>query len=83
MHISGDFDLMQPYFKMYDDALDMAKERTKKYYGHPDAQFPEEEKEEEKGTLLILWRLPRPAGTAEGEFEAQPLGGRAYPGCRA
>ncbi len=32
-----------------------------------------EEDEEEKGTSLIVLRLPRPTGTAEGELEAQPV----------
>ena len=32
--------------------------------------------DEEKGTSLILLRLPRPAGTAESELEAHPVAGR-------
>ena len=41
MLISGDFDLMLPLFKMYQDALDIRKFATKKYYGHDGAFFPE------------------------------------------
>jgi pimeloyl-ACP methyl ester carboxylesterase len=38
---SGDFDLMLPLFKMYQDALEIRKFSTKKYYGHDGAFFPE------------------------------------------
>lgn len=38
---SGDFQLMKPLFKMYMDALPLAKYRTNKYYGHKGAYFPE------------------------------------------
>jgi hypothetical protein len=38
---SGDYDLMQPFFRMYSDALDLAKERTRLYFGHGGAFFPE------------------------------------------
>lgn len=41
MLISGDFDLMEPLFKMYMDALPLRKEATKKYYHHAGAFFPE------------------------------------------
>jgi len=41
MIASGDFDLMKPLFKMYIDALSFAKERTKIYFGHEGAFFPE------------------------------------------
>jgi hypothetical protein len=38
---AGDFDLMQPLFRMYREALPLARERTRKYYGHGGAFFPE------------------------------------------
>ncbi len=41
MLASGDFDLMEPLFKLYRNALNLAKERTKLYYGHEGAFFPE------------------------------------------
>jgi hypothetical protein len=41
MPMSGDFDLMEPLFKMYMDALPLARERVRTYYGHAGAYFPE------------------------------------------
>ncbi len=41
MLYSGDFEMMKPLFKMYTDALPLAKYRTQKYYGHKGAYFPE------------------------------------------
>jgi alpha-L-fucosidase 2 len=41
MLYSGDYDLMQPLFKMYMDALPLRKAATKKYYGHDGAFYPE------------------------------------------
>lgn len=41
MLASGDFDLMQPLFQMYDDILPVAKERTRIWFGHDGAFFPE------------------------------------------
>ncbi len=41
MLAAGDFDLMQPFFKMYCDALPLAIERTQKYFHHGGAFFPE------------------------------------------
>ena len=41
MLAAGDFDLMPPLFAMYRDMLKLATERTKKYYGHEGAFFPE------------------------------------------
>jgi len=37
----GDFDMMQPLFAMYAGALPFLKERTRVYYGHDGAFFPE------------------------------------------
>jgi hypothetical protein len=41
MLASGDFDLMPPLFSMYRDALDLALERNRVYFGHGGAFFPE------------------------------------------
>ncbi|MCX6924186.1 MAG: DUF5703 domain-containing protein [Verrucomicrobia bacterium] len=41
MVAAGDFDLMQPLFKMYLDALPVARARVQTYYGHAGAYFPE------------------------------------------
>jgi hypothetical protein len=38
---AGDYDQMLPFFKMYRDALPLARERTRKYYGHNGVFFPE------------------------------------------
>jgi hypothetical protein len=41
MLASGDFDLMQPLFRMYCEAQPMAQQRTKLYFKHDGAFFPE------------------------------------------
>jgi hypothetical protein len=41
MLASGDFDLMQPFFRMYRDAQTLAQRRTKLYFKHDGAFFPE------------------------------------------
>lgn len=41
MLAAGDFDLMPPLFKMYMDALPLLQARTKLYFGHEGAVFPE------------------------------------------
>jgi len=41
MPAAGHFDLMAPLFRMYLDALPLARERTRIYYGHDGAFFPE------------------------------------------
>jgi alpha-L-fucosidase 2 len=38
---AGDFEMMQPLFKMYANALPLAKERTRLYFGHEGAYCPE------------------------------------------
>jgi hypothetical protein len=38
---AGHFDMIQPFFKMYLDALPMAKDMTRIYYNHEGAFFPE------------------------------------------
>ncbi len=41
MLASGDFDMMQPMFRMYMDLMPLAKIRTKIYFDHEGAFFPE------------------------------------------
>jgi hypothetical protein len=41
MPASGDFDLMEPFFRMYAGHLPLARYRTKLYFGHDGAFFPE------------------------------------------
>jgi len=41
MLASGDFDQMEPLFRMYLNALPLAKARTRLYYNHDGAFFPE------------------------------------------
>lgn len=41
MLLAGDFDLMQPLFKMYRDVLDIRKFATKTYFGHEGAFYIE------------------------------------------
>ncbi len=38
---TGDYDLLQPWFNMYLNALPLAKDRTRLYYHHDGASFPE------------------------------------------
>ncbi|MFC1739389.1 DUF5703 domain-containing protein [Planctomycetota bacterium] len=42
MLTSGDFDLMEPYFNLYMNALPIAKERNRIYFGHAGIHFPEQ-----------------------------------------
>lgn len=73
MTASGDFDLMQPFFKMYLDTLPAAKACNRIYYGHEGAHFPE---------TIYFWgsctndhygwdREGRPASEVECEFVAR------------
>lgn len=41
MYETGDFDLMRSFFDLYKKALPMARDRTRKYYKHDGAHFPE------------------------------------------
>jgi alpha-L-fucosidase 2 len=38
---AGDYEQLLPFFKMYRDALPLARQRTKAYYGHDGVFFPE------------------------------------------
>ena len=39
--MAGDFDLMQAFFRLYREALPLAEARTRLYFGHDGAFFPE------------------------------------------
>jgi alpha-L-fucosidase 2 len=41
MIMAGDFEMMEPWFKMYLDALPLAQARTLIYFGHEGAFYPE------------------------------------------
>ncbi|MBN1553677.1 MAG: hypothetical protein JXA11_02945 [Phycisphaerae bacterium] len=41
MLATGDFEMLLPYFRMYRDMLPLARFRTRKYFGHEGAYFPE------------------------------------------
>lgn len=41
MLASGDLEMMEPLFRMYLDAMPMARLRTRTYFGHPGVFFPE------------------------------------------
>jgi hypothetical protein len=41
MLLSGDFDLMKPFFRLYQDALAITEARTRIYFGHGGAYFSE------------------------------------------
>ncbi|MCI0493978.1 DUF5703 domain-containing protein, partial [candidate division KSB1 bacterium] len=41
MLMNGDYNMMQPFFKMYKDALAYAEAATQHFYGHAGAFFPE------------------------------------------
>lgn len=41
MLLAGDLDLMAPFFRLYREALPLAEARTRAYYGHGGAFFPE------------------------------------------
>ncbi len=47
---TGDLDLLKPWFDMYLNALPLATDRTKTYYRHSGAHFPE---------TMVFWGLPR------------------------
>ena len=41
MLASGDFEMMRPLFRMYEDAMPLARIRTKIYFNHEGCFFPE------------------------------------------
>ncbi|HUT23538.1 MAG TPA: DUF5703 domain-containing protein [Sumerlaeia bacterium] len=63
---SGDFDMLQPLYRMYTRTLPLQKERTKRYFGHSGAYFPE---------TMSFWGLSRDGdyGTDPKDREGQPI----------
>jgi hypothetical protein len=47
---TGDYDLLKPWFRMYIDALPLAKDRTRLYHNHDGASLPE---------TMYFWGAPR------------------------
>jgi alpha-L-fucosidase 2 len=41
MLMAGDFEMMEPFFRLYAERLDHVKEAIRSYYGHDGAYFPE------------------------------------------
>jgi len=41
MSAAGDFEMLEPFFRMYFDLLPLCKYRTEKYFGHGGAYYPE------------------------------------------
>ncbi len=63
---AGDFDMMQPLFKMYREMLPFAKARTRIYYRHDGAFFPE---------TMHFWGAYHNGGLGYGwEREGEPFG---------
>jgi type 1 glutamine amidotransferase len=66
MTASSDFDLMLPLFNMYRDALPLAEARTRAYYNHAGAFFPE---------TMYFWSSYAGADyTYKGDRSAKPAG---------
>jgi len=70
MLAAGDFDLMQPWFRIYTNSLPLAQYRTRLYYGHGGAFWPE---------TMYFWgtynddnygrdRNGKPAGLADNRY---------------
>jgi len=65
MLASGDWDLMQPFFRMYLDTLPLQRERTQRYFGHAGAYWPE---------TMSFWGLSRDEDYGVGDVrQGQPL----------
>lgn len=47
--MTGDYDLLKPWFRMYITDLPLEKDRTELYYHHPGASYPE---------TMFFWGLP-------------------------
>ena len=66
MLASGDFDLMRPLFRMYEDAMPLARIRSRAYFDHEGCYFPE--------TYDLLWNL------RQWRFRLDAAGRPASPG---
>jgi hypothetical protein len=58
MIVAGDFDLVEPLFRMQLDTLPLQKERTKSYFGHAGAYYPE---------TMNFWGLSRDGDYGTGD----------------
>jgi hypothetical protein len=64
MLATGDFEMMEPWFKMYQDGLSLSKARIKTYYGFENAaQFPE---------TMYWWGLPNNADYGWDNTKPEP-----------
>ncbi|MEI6678233.1 MAG: DUF5703 domain-containing protein [Mariniphaga sp.] len=64
MLAAGDFEMMEPWFKMYTDALPLSRARVKTYYGFENAaQFPE---------TMYFWGLPNNADYGWSNKASEP-----------
>jgi len=65
MLASGDWDLMAPFFRLYLDTLPLQRERTRRYFGHAGAYWPE---------TMNFWGLSRDEDYGVGEVrQGQPI----------
>ena len=67
MLAEGDFDLMQPWFRMYREALPFARERTQHYFKHEGAFF---------GETIMFW-----GAEVSGHYGWTPFNQRKSPLC--
>jgi len=67
MLAAGDYDLMEPWFRMYREALPFAKDRTQRYFGHDGAFF---------GETIYFW-----GAEASGHYGWTPFEQRKSPLC--
>jgi len=67
MLAAGDFDLMQPWFRMYREALPFAKMRCQRYFHHAGAFF---------GETILCW-----GAEASGHYGWTPFEQRSIPNC--
>jgi hypothetical protein len=67
MLAAGDFDLMEPWFRMYREALPFAKMRCRKYFDHDGANF---------GETILFW-----GAEASSHYGWTPFEQRTIPNC--
>ena len=67
MLAAGDFDLMEPWFRMYREALPFAKMRCQLYFKHDGANF---------GETILFW-----GAEASGHYGWTPFEKRGIPNC--
>lgn len=65
MLASGDWDLMMPFFRLYLETLPLQRERTRRYFGHAGAYWPE---------TMNFWGLGRDEDYGVGEVrQGRPI----------